>query len=119
LTNFSVLLRRSQEEILFTPDRNFYELNSLYLTFSRKLTGKIKASLSNYYQFLDIPAVREAESDIETFTWGLRTSVDYKIQKWLFAELSYWYEDRESSSDDSEDRGRKKNVITFTIGAAF
>src|SRR3990172_500032 len=119
LTNFSVLLRRSQEEILFTPDRNFYELNSLYLTFSRKLTGKIAASLSNYYQFLDIPAVREAESDIETFTWGLRTSVDYKIQKWLFAELSYWYEDRESSSDDSEDRGRKKNVITFTIGAAF
>lgn len=119
VTNFSVLLRRSQEEILFTLDRNFYELNSLYLTFSRKLTGKIEASLSNYYQILDIPAVLEAQSDIETFTWGLRTSVDYKIQKWLFAELSYWYEDRDSSSDESEDLGRKKNVITFTIGAAF
>lgn len=119
VTNFSVLLRRSQEEILFTRDRNFYELNSLYLTFSRKLTGKLEASLSNYYQILDIPAVLEAESDIETFTWGLRTSVDYKIQKWLFAELSYWYEDRDSSSDESEDLGRKKNVITFTIGAAF
>ena len=119
VTNFSVLLRRSQEEILFTPDRNFYELNSMYLTFSRKLTGKIDASLSNYYQFLDIPAVREAESDIKTFTWGFRTSVDYKIQKWLFTELSYWYEDRDSSSDDSEDLGRKKNVISFTLGAAF
>lgn len=119
VTNFSVLLRRSQEEILFTPDRNYYELNSLYLTFSRKLTGKIEISLSNYYQLLDIPAVREAESDIDTFTWGFRPSVDYKIQKWLFAELSYWYENRDSSSDDSEELGRKKHVITFTLGAAF
>lgn len=71
------------------------------------------------YQILDTPAVREADSDIETFTWGVRSSVDYKIQKWLFAELSCWYEDRDSSSDESEDLGRKKNVITFTIGAAF
>lgn len=119
VTNFSVLLRRSQEEILFTPNRNFYELNSVYLTFSRKLTEKITASLSNYYQLLDFPAVREAESEIEIFTWGVRSSVDYKIQKWLFAELSYWHEDRDLSSDESENLGRKKNVITFTIGAAF
>lgn len=58
-------------------------------------------------------------SDTEYFTWGVRTSIDYKIQKWLFTRLSYWYADRDSSSDDSEDRGRKKQVITFTLGATF
>lgn len=115
LTNFSVLLRRSQEESLFTPNRNFYELNSLYLTLGKKLTNKIDTNISNYYQLLDFPAVREGESDIKEFTIGFMISVDYKIQRWLSTNLSYWYEDRSSS----DDLGRKKNVITFTIGAAF
>ena len=119
LTHFSVLLRRSQEETFLSSNRGLYELNSIYLTFSRKLTGKIEASLSNYYQLIDYPAIQGETSDTETFSWGFRPSVDYKIQKWLFAELSYWYENRDSSSDDSEDLGRKKDVITFTIGAAF
>ena len=116
LTNISVLLRRSQEEALFTVNRNFYELNSIYLTLGRELTSKIDASLSNYYQLLDFPATREGESDIKYLTIGFRISVDYKIQKWLSSSLSYWYDDRTSSS---ENLGRKKNVITFTIGAAF
>jgi hypothetical protein len=119
LTNFSVLLRRSQEETFLPSNRGFYELNSIYVTFTRKLTGKIDASLANYYQLIDFPATQGETSDTEVFAWGFRTSIDYKIQKWLFAELSYWYEDRESSSDDSESLGRKKNVATFTIGAAF
>ncbi|MDP3981828.1 MAG: outer membrane beta-barrel protein [Chlamydiota bacterium] len=119
LTNFSVLLRRSQEETFLPSNRGFYELNSIYVTFTRKLTGKIDASLANYYQLIDFPAIQGQASDTEVFAWGFRTSIDYKIQKWLFTGLSYWYEDRESSSDDSEDQGRKKNVITFTIGAAF
>lgn len=116
LTNISVLLRKSQEEALFTVDRNFYELNSIYLTLGRKLTSKIDANISNYYQLLDFPAIREGESDIKYLTIGFRGSVDYKIQKWLSTNLSYWYDDRTSSS---ENLGRKKNVIAFTIGAAF
>lgn len=115
LTNFSILLRRSQEEALFTPDRNFYELNSLYVTLGRRLTNKIDVNVSNYYQILDFPATRTGEDEVEIFTLGFRVALDYKIQKWLSANLSYWYEDRSSS----EDLGRKKNVITFTIGAAF
>ncbi len=121
LTNFSILLRRSQEETFLPSNQGFYELNSLYATFARKLTGKIEASLTNYYQLMDFPATQEKTSNTEVFTWGFRTSIDYKIQKWLFTELSYWYEDRESSSDDEdeEELGRKKHVVTFTIGAAF
>lgn len=119
LTNFSILLRRSQEETFQPATKGFYDLNSLYVTFSRKLTGKIEASLANYYQVIDYPAMQGETSDTEYFTWGVRTSIDYKIQKWLFTRLSYWYEDRDSSSDDSEDRGRKKQVITFTLGATF
>ncbi|BBO16291.1 capsular polysaccharide synthesis enzyme CpsB [Candidatus Brocadia pituitae] len=119
LTNFSILLRRSQEETFQPATKGFYDLNSLYITFSRKLTGKIEASLANYYQVIDYPAMQGETSDTEYFTWGVRPSIDYKIQKWLFAKLSYWYEDRDSSSDDSEDRGRKKQVITFTLGATF
>ena len=116
LTNVSVLLRRSQEEALFTVDSNFYELNSIYLTLGRKLTSKIDTNISNYYQLLDFPATREGESDTKYFTIGFRVSMDYKIQEWLSTSLSYWYDDRTSSS---ENLGRKKNVITFTIGAAF
>lgn len=119
LTNFSILLRRSQEETFQPATKGFYDLNSLYVTFSRKLTGKIEASLANYYQVIDYPAMQGETSDTEYFTWGVRTSIDYKIQKWLFTRLSYWYEDRDSSSDDSEGRGRKKQVITFTLGATF
>ena len=116
LTNISILLRRSQEEALFTVDRNYYELNSIYLTLGRKLTSKIDANISNYYQLLDFPAASEGESDIKFLTIGFRGSVDYKIQKWLSTNLSYWYDDRTSSSENA---GRKKNVISFTIGAAF
>ena len=116
LTNISVLLRRSQEEALFTVDRNFYELNSIYLTLGRKLTSKINANISSYYQLLDFPATQVGEADIKYFTIGFRGSVDYKIQKWLSANVSYWYDDRTASS---ENLGRKKNVITFTIGTAF
>ena len=121
ITNFSVLLRRSEEEAIFTPDRNFYELNSIFLTLNRKLSSKIDASISNYYQFLNFPAINAGESDIRLFTIGIRPSLNYKIQKWLFANISYWYDNRTSSSDNSVsgDLGRKKNVITFTIGAAF
>lgn len=119
LTNFSILLRRSQEETFQPATKGFYDLNSLYVTFSRKLTGKIEASLANYYQVIDYPAMQGETSDTEYFTWGVRTSIDYKIQKWLFTRLSYWYADRDSSSDDSEGRGRKKQVITFTLGATF
>ncbi|WKZ19233.1 MAG: outer membrane beta-barrel protein [Candidatus Jettenia sp. CY-1] len=118
LTSISILLRRSQEEVLFTQHGNFYELNSIYLTFRRKLTKKLEGSISNYYQVLDFPAF-DSEPSTEFFTWGLNTSLSYMIQKWLFTELSYWYEDRDSSSDNSEELGRKKNVITFTIGATF
>ena len=97
-------------------DRNYYELNSIYLTLGRKLTSKIDANISNYYQLLDFPAASEGESDIKFLTIGFRGSVDYKIQKWLSTNLSYWYDDRTSSSENA---GRKKNVISFTIGAAF
>ena len=116
LTNISVLLRRSQEEALFTVDRNFYELNSIYLTLGRKLTSKIDTNISNYYQLLDFPSASEGESDIKYLTIGFRLSVDYKIQKWLSTNLSYWYDDVTSSS---ENLGRKKNVIAFTIGASL
>lgn len=116
LTNISVLLRRSQEEALITADRNFYELNSIYLILGRKLTSKIDANISNYYQLLDFPAASEGESDIKYLTIGFRLSVDYKIQKWLSTNLSYWYDDVTSSS---ENIGRKKNVIAFTIGASL
>ena len=116
LTNISVLLRRSQEEALFTVDRNFYELNSIYLTLGRKLTSKIDTNISNYYQLLDFPSASEGESDIKYLTIGFRLSVDYKIQKWLSTNLSYWYDDVTSSS---ENLVRKKNVIAFTIGASL
>lgn len=116
LTNISVLLRRSQEEALFTAGKNYYELNSLSVTLGRKLTRKIDSNISGYCQLLDFPAAREGESDIKYYTIGARFSVDYRIQKWLSANLSCWYDDRTSSSDNL---GRKKNVVAFTIGAAF
>ncbi|MDQ1274055.1 MAG: polysaccharide biosynthesis protein VpsM, partial [Planctomycetota bacterium] len=115
LTSISVLLRRSQEEVIFFTEDvgNFYELNSLYLTLSRKLTSKLEANLSSYYQLQDYPA-SNAEEEIKDFsTWGFRTALKYNIQKWLSADLSYWHEDR------SSDFGRKKNVIAFTINAVF
>ena len=116
LTNISVLLRRSQEEALFTEGKNYYELNSIYVTLGRKLTRKIDSNISGYCQLLDFPAAREGGSDIKYYTIGARFSVDYRIQKWLSANLSCWYDERTSSSDNS---GRRKNVVAFTIGAAF
>lgn len=115
LTNISVLLRRSQEEVVyFTRDiGNYYDLNSLYLTLSRKLTSKLESNLSSYYQLQDYPAGSTDEDIQDISTWGFRTTLNYKIQKWLSADLSYWHEDR------SSDFGRKKNVIAFTINAVF
>ncbi len=128
-TLLSVLLRRSQEEALIvnTNDiRNFYELNSVYFTISRQLTSKIDASFTNYYQFLDFPNVRSDtstanDSNLQFFTYGFRPAINYKIQKWLFANFSYWYDNR--SSDDNSNTtaasGWEKSVATFTIGATF
>ncbi|MFO0795099.1 MAG: outer membrane beta-barrel protein [Candidatus Brocadiaceae bacterium] len=128
-TLLSVLLRRSQEEALVvnTNDiRNFYELNSIYFTISRQLTSKINASFTNYYQFLDFPNVRSDtstanDSNLEFFTYGFRPAINYKIHKWLFANFSYWYDNR--SSDDNSNNtiasGWEKSVATFTIGATF
>ena len=120
-TYLDILLRRSQEEALVTnsiADRNFYELNSLYLTISRQITGKIKGNFSNYYQLLNYPAVQSGQSDIKTFTFGFRPFIDYKIQKWLTATLSFWYDNRSESSNISG-LGWEKSVTTFTIGATF
>lgn len=115
LTNISVLLRRSQEQVIYlTRDiGNYYDLNSLYLTLSRKLTSKLEANLSGYYQLQDYPAASSDENIQDISTWGFRTALNYKIQKWLSADLSYWHEDR------SSDFGRKKNVMAFTIKAFF
>jgi hypothetical protein len=115
LTSISVLLRRSQEEVIFFTEDvgNFYELNSLYLTLSRKLTSKLEANLSSYYQIQDYPSSSADEAIKDISTWGFRTALKYNIQKWLSADLSYWHEDR------SSDFGRKKNVIAFTINAVF
>lgn len=118
VTDFSVMLQKGQQEVIGIPEKSFYDISSVYLTFRRKLTKKIEGSLSNYYQFIDIPA-RENTPDVKYFTWGVRTSLEYHIQKWLFAELSYWFENRNAESDDPKYVGRDKNVITFTIGAAF
>lgn len=112
------MLQKGQQEVIGMPEKSFYDISSVYLTFRRKLTKKIEGSLSNYYQFIDIPA-RENTPDVKYFTWGVRTSLEYHIQKWLFAELSYWFENRNAESDDPKYVGRDKNVITFTIGAAF
>lgn len=119
LTSISVLLRRGEVQSLFIPERSFYKLNSVYLIFTRKLTRKIEGSFSNYYQLQDYPSSDGNESDIRIFTWGLRASLTYHIQKWLFTELNYWYENRDSSSEDLLGFGREKNVITVTVGAAF
>ena len=123
-TFLSVLLRRSQEEALVAldiSDRNYYELNSVNLTIGRQLTSKIEASFSPYCQFLDFPAVQAGQSDINVFTYGFRPAINYKIQKWLFANFSYWYDNRTSddNSNTTSALGWEKSVATFTIGATF
>jgi hypothetical protein len=128
-TFLSVLLRRSQEEALVANTnniRNFYELNSIYLTIGRQLTSKIDASFTNYYQLLDFPTVRSDastanDSNIKVFTYGFRPAINYKIQKWLFANFSFWYDNRTSdnNSNNTTALGWEKSVTTFTIGATF
>lgn len=123
-TYLDILLRRSQEEALVTntiADRNFYELNSIYLTIGRQLTSKISGNFSNYYQMINYPAVQSGQSDIKTFTFGFRPFIDYKIQKWLTATLSFWYDNRSESSNSSDTNGLgwEKSVTTFTLGATF
>lgn len=128
-TFLSVLLRRSQEESLVVNTnniRNFYELNSIYLTIGRQLTSKIDASFTNYYQLLDFPKVNSDastanNSNIKVFTYGFRPAINYKIQKWLFANFSYWYDNRSSddNSNNTSASGWEKGVTTFTIGATF
>lgn len=123
-TFLDILLRKSQEEALVTNtinNRNFYELNSIYLTIGRQLTSKITGNFSNYYQMINYPAVQSGQSDIKTFTFGFRPFINYKIQKWLTATLSVWYDNRSetSNSSDTNDLGWEKSVATFTLGATF
>ncbi|MDR4507450.1 MAG: outer membrane beta-barrel protein [Candidatus Brocadiaceae bacterium] len=119
LSAVSVSLRRSQEESVFTEGRNYYELNALSVSYERKITSKIQAKLTNYYQLLNFPSQEQDEDEIDEFVWGIRASLHYTIKPWLFSDVNYWTEDRDVSPEDSGRFGRKKNVVTFTMGMSF